>query len=515
MTDPQVDSYNRVPYDSGPVTSSHPDSMAAMAMLHGMSPAPPGRCRVLELGCSTGGNLLGMAVSLPGSTFVGIDLSPRQIADARAVAAAAGLANVELRAASITDVGDDWGTFDYIVCHGVYSWVPGFVRDAIFRVCSRNLAPNGVAYVSYNTYPGWHARTMVREMILFHDDPTRPPLERVARGRAFVEFLTRHAALPNSVYRADIEQELFTLRDMTDSHFLHEELEAVNDPVYFAEFVHRSEAAGLQYLTEGTFSHIAAALADEARAALREWAPDPIRHEQYLDFLRGRTFRRTLLCPAGVSRLDEPSPDALTGLYLAARAAPLAGAGDPNAVIVEEFRSPDGRTVETNHPLVRAALHTLFDELPDALPFAELWGRANERAAGAPRNDGEDERWFAAAMLQCATGRLVGLHAEPGLCAGRIGPRPTASRLARLEAGRGQAVTNLRHHRVELLPLDRVLLAQMDGAHARPALVDLVRGAVERGEVNVDGDGQSPNGDLADVLDASIRRLARAALLVG
>jgi SAM-dependent methyltransferase len=181
LSDPTIASYEEVPFDSGPVTNSHPDALATVATLYGMTPPPLDGCRVLELGCSTGGNLLSMALSLPDSTFVGIDLAPRQITQARALAATLGLTNVDLRAMSIADVDDDLGMFDYIVCHGVYSWVPEPIREAILRVCSRNLAPNGVAFVSYNTFPGWHARAMVREMIVFHDDPTRPPMERVAR----------------------------------------------------------------------------------------------------------------------------------------------------------------------------------------------------------------------------------------------------------------------------------------------------------------------------------------------
>lgn len=144
-------SYDQLPYDSQFFTSSHPDRMAVMAILHGMTPPDVGSCRVLELGCSNGGNLLGMAQSLPGAQFVGIDLSPLQIANGRAIVAGVGLSNVTLEEASILDVDDAFGTFDYIICHGVYSWVPEEVRRKIFAIFARNLAPNGVAYVSYNT----------------------------------------------------------------------------------------------------------------------------------------------------------------------------------------------------------------------------------------------------------------------------------------------------------------------------------------------------------------------------
>src|SRR5258708_28374425 len=110
-----------------------------MAALVGMKAAPGTRCRVLELGCARGGNIIPMALARPDSRFVGIDLSPRQIADALAVVRQLGLANVELRDIDILQVGKDFGTFDYILCHGVYSWVPPQVQERIMEVCRDNL----------------------------------------------------------------------------------------------------------------------------------------------------------------------------------------------------------------------------------------------------------------------------------------------------------------------------------------------------------------------------------------
>src|SRR5262249_50413347 len=150
------------------IEMTHPDCLAAVAALLGLRPAPPDRCRVLELGCTDGGNLIAMALTLPESRFVGVDLSPRQVADGQAVVRDLGLTHVELRALSIRDVADSFGQFDYILCHGVSPWVPAEVRDKILSVCKRNLAPRGVAYVSYNTYPGWHLWTPLRDLARFH-----------------------------------------------------------------------------------------------------------------------------------------------------------------------------------------------------------------------------------------------------------------------------------------------------------------------------------------------------------
>jgi len=139
-----------------------------MGTLYGLQPAKITRCRVLELGCAGGMNLLPMAEELPDSNFTGIDLSANQIAEARGIAIELGLDNLDLIHDDIRAIDETWGEFDYIICHGVYSWVSADVRQKILRTCNRNLAPQGIAMISYNTNPGWHFHRMIRDMMLYH-----------------------------------------------------------------------------------------------------------------------------------------------------------------------------------------------------------------------------------------------------------------------------------------------------------------------------------------------------------
>ena len=154
--------YDEVPYEGYPVPHSHPDRLKTIAKLFGLESPEVETARILELGCGTGANIIPMAEQFPGARFVGVDLSERQIADGTDVIEKVGLENIRLDHGSILNVDAKHGEFDYIICHGVYSWVPRDVQDHILKVCGENLSPNGVAYVSYNTYPGWHMRQMVR-----------------------------------------------------------------------------------------------------------------------------------------------------------------------------------------------------------------------------------------------------------------------------------------------------------------------------------------------------------------
>src|SRR4029079_13501853 len=158
-------SYDEVPYRSHPFAQTHPARLAPTAFLFGMKPAHTDHCRVLEIGCASGENLLPMANQFPDSEFVGIDLSAVQIAAAQSTVEALELNNVRLLHADLRSLPDDLGMFDYVIAHGVYSWVSDETQHALLKLCGQRLRPHGVAYVSYNTYPGWHMRGMIRDMM--------------------------------------------------------------------------------------------------------------------------------------------------------------------------------------------------------------------------------------------------------------------------------------------------------------------------------------------------------------
>lgn len=245
--------YDKTPYPSAPYPQTHPDHLAVIGTLFGMQPRPVDGCRVLELGCADGSNLIPMAANYPDSEFVGIDLSERQISSAKQLADRLRLSNICFRQQSILDRDDSLCQFDYIIAHGVFSWVPFQVQQGILQLCRQRLAPQGIAYVSYNTNPGWRLRGMLRDMMIYHTRSLDDSSTRVQQARALVEFLAAEVRGQKNAYGVLLGNELEEMREWEDEYFRHDSLAEINEPLYFHQFIERATEHGLRYLGESEF----------------------------------------------------------------------------------------------------------------------------------------------------------------------------------------------------------------------------------------------------------------------
>ncbi len=527
-------SYDQTPYPSLSYSQSHPDRLATVATLLGMSPAAVERCRVLELGCAGGGNLIPMAYTLPESQFVGIDISARQIAEGQAMVTALRLNNISLKQMDIMDVDADLGQFDYIIAHGVYSWVPPAVRDKLLTICRQNLAANGVAYVSYNTYPGWHMIQIVRGLMLYHTRDVADPEARAAQARAVLDLFAG-IGLPEDnaygsfvkMYSQFLDGKLQDARTRQDALLLHDEMEEINDPVYFHQFIEHATCHGLQYLAEAEFRTTVGSrgcVPPQAAEAVRKIARSVLEAEQYVDYVHNRTFRQTMLCHEAVVLRRTLKPERVSGLYAASRAQPAAPDPDVRSVSVVQFCGTDGATLSIDHPVSKAAILYLAEVWPQIVPFEALLSAARDHLAAAPDTAALDAQVLAANLLMAYSysDKLVELHTYAPPVASEVADCPTASHVARFQASRHNArVTNLRHERVSLEEADLFLLSYLNGAHDRQALVDLLlAGPVAEGILTVQEDGK-PVEDagrvrqlLAKGLENKLSWLASAGLLI-
>ena len=481
-------SYDDVPYGNVAFAQTHPDRLAATARLFRLNPPAVTTGRVLELGCASGGNLLPMAFNLPEADFVGIDLSRRQIDEGMDIVRALGISNVSLRHASILDVSEDWGEVDYIICHGVFSWVETDVQDAIFRVVRENLSPDGIAYISYNTYPGWHMREPVRQMLRYHAGRFDHPAQQVEQARAFLEFLVA-AAPASGPYGELVRREAERLAQAGDSYLYHEHLETTNSPVYFHQFIERAEQAGLQYLAEAEVTDmLASALPPPVAQTLEEISPDILHLEQYMDFVRNRQFRQTLLCHQGLQPERAVNPDVLHGMLLSSRAATDPAPPDLAPGTAATFKAGERRATVAA-PATKAAFAVLIEEWPRAIDVGELCTQALQRAMPFLGSTPVDRARSAllADLLAAVLHGMINLHTAPPACTNRPSDKLCAHPLAAFQATTSNVVVNAHHEMVELDALGIDILRLADGKRSRSELVDeLTRAQARRRQVERD-----------------------------
>lgn len=302
--DVQQTIYSELGYKSMPFPYTTPATLEAYAALVGISAPNPKTARVLELGATYGGNIISQALFNPDATFVGIELSQEQVEKGNEVIANAGLTNVSLVQSDIASIGSEIGTFDYIIAHGVYSWVDDGVKDALLRLIDEHLAEDGIAYISYNTYPGWHTMDEVRQLMMFsnRDKAQFNHKEKVLHGKT-VGSIVGSQILKYDNLKERNSKFLGALRSVMqkDEYYVgHDHLEPNNDPVYFYQFNDHFEAHNLAYLCDAdlTLSMVRSFDADIADTLDKLALNDHVAQEQYLDFMLDTTFRKSIICKA-------------------------------------------------------------------------------------------------------------------------------------------------------------------------------------------------------------------------
>jgi SAM-dependent methyltransferase len=418
---------------------------------------------VLELGCGDGANALAIAQTLPGATVVGVDASASAIARGQALASAAELANVELLAAEFGAVEPlaGLGPVDYVIAHGVYSWIPPDARGALLEVIRRTLAPQGIAFVSYNAYPGSYLRDMTRDMLAYHLQGVEAAAERLARAQHLMRSIV--SVESPTPYARVLREQLQRMLDGSDALLYHDDLAAISTPFYFHEFMEHATPRGLQFLSEADLADSQLRDVPEGVGELiASLPPDVVVREQYLDFFNNRAFRQTLLVHAELPLRRVVDDAALEALALSSPAQPTE----------EGFVGPDGTVMRTSDPLVASAMDELCERWPEALTFPDLLTRAARRAGTEPVSD-ERRGGVRRVLLDAHLAHLVALNGG-GLSAltAHPGRQPLASALARAQCAAGARVlSTLVPGNVSLDDdTDRRVLMLLDGTRDRQTL---------------------------------------------
>lgn len=513
-------SYDEVPYESFTYAQTHPYHLYTIASLFGLSAPNFKTARVLELGCASGGNLFSLAIAYPQAHFTGIDLSQEQIDGANQAKASLGLANIDFMQADILrfDTKVYQGKFDYIICHGVLSWVPEIVREKIFVLCQECLSPDGLAVISYNTLPGWNAVRSLREMMLFHSGRFNTSQEKIKQSRLLLDFLAENVSEGRSGYSAIIEDERNILKHTNDSYLFHDHLEQINSQFYFHEFVSMAGKNNLQYVGDSMLTTMFVGNMPQKAMDALQTINDVVLQEQYMDFINNRRFRTSILCKDGKTLSRQLKTEAIMNYHLTSIMKPT-GQTNPKEGI--RFSVTDDNYFTTHHEMA-------------GVLFLELAAAGNKPIAAkdlvsqtAARLKLPDSKQVESILIQhginLALRGFIALHSDTPDYVTTLSEKPIVFPLARYQATQAAclSVTNKLHAMIQTDGLSNVIIQQLDGTKRPSEVIDHLTGMAIDGKIAVHrenvlmSDKNIIREEITKTVNLVLEKLSQQALLVG
>ncbi|WP_370337485.1 methyltransferase domain-containing protein [Parvularcula marina] len=510
MTPDQID-YDALPYASLPFPQTQPARLAALAALHGCHVPAVETATVLELGCASGGNIIPLAARFPKARFEGVDLADRHIRDGNQLIEELSLKNISLRQGDISQLNLGARNYDFIICHGVFSWTPQPVREDILKICAASLTVAGLAYISYNTYPGWGLRMAVREICQRHINPGTDPITAIAEARSVLEAYAGSLD-PKTPYGSALKDEIAQCVRMTDPHFQGEFLGPFNEPCYFHDFVEWAEEHGLSYVCDAAPPEQDAGslgpLLDGEPPVIT--AGDHLARTQSADFVSGRKFRRSILRLADAKQDNRAHGEVLMSLHYACSMVREAEEGGTLT-----FRHGESR-IRTNDPVAGKALSLLAEAYPETRTLDEiadvaLVGTGASQPGAADRLHDALRRTIEAGHVKVST-----IPLRNGSAAN---DRPALWPVARAQLANDMIEVSSRlHEPVALRGPVRFIAGLMDGTRTRKALVEDICKAVSEGRLDI-GDQNATTNENADparitaALDHLLQECRRSGLL--
>lgn len=465
------DEYEELHYSSRPYEFTAPANLAGLARLHGIDAPIIENARILELGCASGGNLIPHSMTHPGAELVGIDLSPSQIAVGQELVDTLECRNVTLHAMSVEHLPADLGQFDYVIAHGLYSWVPTHLQETILQVMKRHLSPKGIGFISMNTHPGWLQIQAIRDAMIFSSRTANEALRRSALARQMLSDLKEATQSMQTSYASLINEEWNLLDGKADSYVAHDHLGSQNHPVYVEEFLVRAEDCGLQFLTDSDARLVYSENFSGPLVARLQGLASVPEQQQVIDFFVNRRFRRTLLCNAGLE-LRPPDVSLDTGIYLYTQIAEHPPFDSQSLAPGQslQFRTYEDQVVTLDDPIFKAMFYLFIRHSGSPISLPDLFQQLSELAKVQIEKPLRDR--LLTTLLTLIKRGIVKVSSEPARYNRRKSEQPEASRLARHQSSDSDLVVNLRHQNVALPPFERFLLRHLDGSQTLSAVVE-------------------------------------------
>ncbi|MDO4697620.1 MAG: class I SAM-dependent methyltransferase [Pasteurellaceae bacterium] len=506
-------SYDEMPYTSSVFHHSQPNRLHALAKMKGLNPPAVETANILEIGCSFGGNIVPFAILNPKSQIVGVDLSTYQIQVGQQLIEQVGLDNVTLIAGDISQITFEQ-KFDYIICHGVYSWVPETVREAILSTVERHLSPNGVAYISYNTYPGWKEKEVIKDLMQFGCNLDDTLANQYSQAISMLNF-TKHIQERSQFKYIDW---LNTILENPSKHYIaHEYLEYINQPFYLKEFIGQVNRHHLAYITDSSTPAILLPLVGQSK--LFEQICEYFHHhihniEQYLDILSNRTFRGSILV----------HQSALQGSGFSEHVADYNRCHDFKNLYIYALPTwhLDNDGVAGYWMLANSPNQWRFSAMPEANC---VFGYLQQQLPKPVRVD--DVLNYAESQPDCDKQKVIDLlllivHQESTYISYTDTPQPKLGRKLKLnpkfsqfiqftQANPGRVnLSNRFYQGYALNPLEGELIDHLDGSNSITDLVNLVRSKLEEGRLTWTMNGKEMQA--SEIKDKQLKEAVKAAL---
>lgn len=521
--------YDALPYPDFIHTKTDLNNLAGLATIMGLSPNEPRRCRVLEIACGTAANLISLATLYPGSHFVGFDLSPKQIEQGSKLIHDLNLSNIELHCEAIQSYSPPPERFDYVIAQGVYSWVPDCVADELLKLCGRILSEQGLAFVSYNTYPGWHAKQMVRELLRQPTGEDVPRLQRFERGMQFLQEVIRSVP-EETAYGKTLREELANLERSDPRYVAHEQFEEINRPKYFEQFVATAKSHGLAYLCEANLNNLHRANFNTAQILELQRLP-LIEREQRIDYFRRRSFRHSVLCRDNAVDTSSPSwgsPNVseMNRLSMTSNVVSERHPAEWDELVqwVREhdavrFGTAEGIVATVRSKSTKLALLFLHRAWPRSMTMDELLTAIREMTS--IESDAGNVDSLQREILELAVAGMIEIHVVPIQICTEVSTKPVASPLSRHFAERGDQVPNRIHQSIRLDEPTRLIIRHADGEHGHTDLEEVLVHFFHSGRATLQQDGADVSDPdrieryVAEKLPGILRTLAEKGFFVG
>lgn len=511
-------------FDSKPNPERHPDRLRVVAALRGLTAAPFSNCSVLDIGCGIGADMIHFALSAPASTFHGFDISEEHLSIGRGLIERLHLQNVTLESADIANFTST-ARYDYIFCHGVFSWVDQIVRDKILNICAKYLNPSGIAFISFNCLPGWYTRDTLRKLLEQTDSPKHTPAERVEIARNTMQATRDRLSESQTLHSQQFQQELDSCLCQSNAFIFHELLASINTPFYLHDFMQLAAKESLQYLGDGRPSRMRVLPGElddrEFRKTLSiKQYPEPI-EEQIWDTIVAPPIRGCLLCHASHTLAREPEFSHLFSMSISSALVPLSDEPRVTDTSIEIFCDAREYNLEVQSPQLKAAFTILAKKWPRPMTVQTLLASVSKLTGDSIDTTEGANKPLLARLGENFFMNLVDLYFEPPVLAEKRTSKPVLFPLAREQAALGFSwISNPRFEYTLIDELDRQILELLDGSHDAASISTILMKRITSGALEYrPTQGTDENRTIQDLVTEQVSRSLQlyfeAALFVG